>query len=62
MSKIKTLRESLGITQAELAATLQISRTTVTMWENDESLPKTAILPMLADALHCKIDDLFDRG
>lgn len=57
--KIKELREPLKLTQEELAKTLGVKRTTVSMWETGEAFPRADKLPLLAEKLNCTIDDLF---
>lgn len=58
---IKAMRESLSMTQAELADKVGVARTTVTMWETSEHNPTADKLPALAKALGCRIDDLFEE-
>lgn len=58
---IRTARESKNMTQDELASRLNVSRTTVSMWETGDAMPRADKLPELARALDCKIDDLFTR-
>jgi len=58
---LKEKRESLNLTQQDIAEKLNISRTTVSMWETGDSNPRTDKLPQLAELLGCSIDDLF-RG
>ena len=61
--RIKELRQQRGITQAQLAEELGLrSSSTVTMWENGDRKPPSSILPRLADALGCSIDELFGRA
>lgn len=57
--RIKEIRKTRGITQEELAERLGVKRTTVSMWELDESAPAARMLPALAAALGCSIDALF---
>lgn len=59
-NKIKLFRERLGISQAALSKKLDVSQSTVAMWETGENVPKTNTLPELARALNCTIDDLFE--
>jgi DNA-binding XRE family transcriptional regulator len=59
-NKIKQFREKLGISQAALSKKLDVSQSTVAMWETGENVPKTNTLPELAKALNCSIDDLFE--
>lgn len=56
---LKELRKAKGITQTELAERLGIKRTTVSMWEMNASSPTARMIPALAAALGCSIDDLF---
>lgn len=56
---IKRLRERAGITQKELAKRLHISLSAVGMWECGQRTPRAKMLPALADALNCGIDDLY---
>lgn len=46
--KIKTLREQKGITQAELAKQLNITRSSVNAWEQGISVPSTQFIVELA--------------
>lgn len=61
---IRKIRESKGLTQKALAKLLNVTRSSVAMWEKGESLPRADKLPMLAEVLQCSIDDLFthERG
>ena len=56
--KIKELRESKNMTQEELAEKLDIRRSTISMWETGESLPRTATLIKLAQVLGCSVGEL----
>lgn len=59
--KIKYFREKLGISQAALAEKLNVSQSTVAMWETGDNVPKTTMLPEIAKALNCTIEDLFSK-
>lgn len=59
---IKDLRKSVGLTQSELAQKLNVSFQAVGKWERGESYPSAALLPELAKALNCTIDDLYNGG
>lgn len=59
--RIKTLRESANLTQVQLADKLGVLPTTVSNWETGVALPKTTILPQLAETLGCSIDELYER-
>ena len=55
---IKAKRQSLNMTQFDLAKLLGVSRSTVAMWENGTNTPPTNILIKLADLFGCTIDEL----
>lgn len=61
VKNIKSLRENVGFTQVKLAEMLNISRTTVTMWETTDAYPRSELLPQIAELLGCSIDDLYDK-
>lgn len=51
-------RKALGMTQQELADKTGVGRTTVTMWETGAGNPRIQVLPALARALRCTVDEL----
>ena len=51
-----------GLTQVQLADKLDVRYQTVSKWETAATLPDTAMLPQLADALGVSVDDLFARS
>lgn len=59
MNSIKSRRESLGMTQKELAEKLRVSQQAVTKWETGENRPRAEKLPEIARLLGCSVDDLF---
>lgn len=59
--RIKKLRESLKLTQEDLAKKLHIGRTTVSMWESGDAMPRADKLPELARVLNCSIEDLYEH-
>ena len=59
MKSIKNRREHIGLTQAQFASSLQVSRATVAMWETEKSYPRADLLPKIAQLLGCTIDDLY---
>ena len=56
---LKYYRQRAGLTQAELASALNVSRSAVTTWELGTAWPSAALLPQIADFLLCSIDDLY---
>ena len=55
-------RKHYDMTQAELAAKLGVSPQSVSNWERGESLPDVALLPDLAQVLHCSVDAILAGG
>ena len=56
---LKVLREQAGLSQAAVAAALNIQQSTVSMWETGENQPRAALLPKLSELYGCTIDELF---
>ena len=59
MAGLAPRRKAAGYTQEQLAARLQVERATLGMWEIGASWPPARILPQMAAALLCSIDDLY---
>ena len=57
-SAIKNLREKKGITQAELAAQIDVSDKTVSKWETAKGLPDISLIEPLAKALGVSVIEL----
>lgn len=55
---IEKLRESRGMTQAELAGTLCVSDKTVSKWENGRGYPDITLIEPLAKALGSSVTEL----
>ncbi|MBQ8146647.1 MAG: helix-turn-helix transcriptional regulator [Clostridia bacterium] len=60
--KIKTLRRAKGLTQEELASSINISFQAISKWENNISLPDITMMPILASFFGVSIDELFDHS
>ena len=60
-NSIRSLRLKQNMTQAQLAQVLGVQYQTVSKWETGATLPNTAMLPLIADALGATIDQLFGR-
>jgi len=58
-NRLKEVRAELGLTQAELAARVSVSRKTINTVENSVFVPSTILALKLAAALGCKVEDLF---
>lgn len=55
------LRKEKGLTQAEVAAKLNISAQAISKWENGESMPDVSLLGDIAELFDTTIDALFGR-
>lgn len=60
--KIPILRKAKGMTQAELAEAIDVSRQSVQKWETGLSCPDIAKIPELARLLGVSADALLDAG
>ena len=56
---LRELREAKGLTQAQLADLIGVSRKTVNTVENGVFVPSTVVALKLAQALACRVEDLF---
>lgn len=61
MPAIKYYRSRAGLKQEDLAAAIDVSRQLVSMWECGKAVPSTLLLPRIAAALDCTIDNLFEN-
>lgn len=57
---IKTLRSALGWSQVDLAQKLNITKQTVSNWENENIQPSIEMLVRLAKLFHVSTDYLLD--
>ncbi|PZO48333.1 MAG: transcriptional regulator [Alphaproteobacteria bacterium] len=58
-SRLKEVRTQAGLTQAELAERVGVSRKTINTVENGIFIPSTLLALKLAHALKRKVEDLF---
>lgn len=49
-------RKELGLTQADIAKTVGVSRVSVSLWEKGETTPKGMYVTLLAKALKCNVN------
>ena len=56
---MREARSAAGLTQAELAERVGVSRKTINTVENSVFIPSTLLAVKLAKALKCKVEDLF---
>jgi len=62
MLKIKELRVALGISQKEIASTLNIPQNTFSQYETGKRTPDIDTLSAMADFFKCSLDDLAGRN
>ncbi|MCH5324130.1 MAG: helix-turn-helix transcriptional regulator [Eubacterium sp.] len=55
---LQFLRKMKGMTQEELAAKLNVSRQTISKWENDSAYPETETLIGLCALFSCSLDQM----
>ena len=58
-NRLRELREAKGLTQAQLADLIGVSRKTVNTVENAVFVPSTVVALKLAGALGCSVEALF---
>ncbi|MFT8459522.1 MAG: helix-turn-helix domain-containing protein [Liquorilactobacillus ghanensis] len=56
--KLKQCRKKSHMTQSQVAAKLNVSRKTVSGWENDHSMPDIINIAKMSDIYHTSLDDL----
>ncbi|MEP4123612.1 MAG: helix-turn-helix transcriptional regulator [Lentilitoribacter sp.] len=56
---LKTRRKAAGLTQADLAARVNVSRKSINTIENQVFVPSTILALRLARELKCSVEDLF---
>ena len=61
-SFLQTERRRMGMTQSDMAEKLNVSPQAVSNWERGETFPDIALLPDLAEALHCSVDAILSGG
>jgi len=59
LNTLKDKRLSLGLTQAELAENIQVSRKTINTIENRIFVPSTILALKLANVLEVNVEELF---
>jgi len=55
---LKNLRKKKGVTMAQLAEAVGVTKSTISDWENAKKLPKTGCLKKLADFYEVSMEDL----
>lgn len=62
MPGIKNRREALGLSVAEAAAALGVTRQSWNNWETGRCPPSSYYLPAMAELLKCRIEDLYEEA
>lgn len=62
MNALREIRKAKGMTQQELADIVGVDFSAVSHWEKGDAIPRGELMPTIADALGCTIDELFGRG
>ncbi|MBE6698624.1 MAG: helix-turn-helix transcriptional regulator [Ruminococcaceae bacterium] len=57
--KLKDYRCKNKVTQKQLGDLLGITPQSISKWERGECYPDIALLPTLADAIDCAVDEFF---
>jgi len=58
-NNVKKLRKAQGMSQEQLAVLIKIGRSTISEIEAGKHMPKIDIALLLAEALKCRVEDLF---
>jgi transcriptional regulator with XRE-family HTH domain len=58
--KLRNLRVKQGLPRGVVANHVGVTVAAIGQWENRNTVPRIDKLPLLASALGCKIDDLFE--
>ena len=58
--KLKKHRKSIGLSQEELSKKLNISRQSISKWEQDKSLPDLVNSKILCQELNIRIEDILN--
>lgn len=59
---IEQRRKAAKLTQTELASAVGVNQSSVCQWENGSTTPKTEMLPLIAKACKCTVNDLFEEA
>jgi putative transcriptional regulator len=62
LNKIRELRVARGLSQAELAAVMQVSRQTINAIETERYTPSLPLAIALARYFETTVEEVFDEG
>lgn len=57
--KLKTYRKESKVTQKQLGDLIGVTSQSISKWEREDCYPDITVLPIIADAIGCKVDDFF---
>jgi transcriptional regulator with XRE-family HTH domain len=57
-ARLYRLRTAAGLSQAELARAIGVSQQNIAFWEQSEKIPRSDLLPKIAEALGVSVEDL----
>ena len=60
--RIREMRKRAGMTQMELAKVLGVDRSSIAKWERGYNAPRTSMLPKVAAAMNCSVDELYNSA
>ena len=57
--KLKAFRREKNITQQQLGDVIGVSSQCISKWEREDCYPDITVLPIIADAIGCTINEFF---
>ena len=60
-ARLVALRKAAGLSQVELGELVDVSPKTIAYWETSATPPRSDVLPELARALGCRIEELLGQ-
>lgn len=52
-------RKRVNLSQSDVARSLGVDQSTVSLWETGNTMPRSSLLPRIANLYKCDIDELF---
>jgi len=62
MNQFKALREKTGLRQQDVSEKLNVTQSTIAMWETGKNRPRADLLPKIAALYGCTVDELLGSG
>ena len=60
--RLRKARITAGLTQEQLGFALEVTKSSVSAWENGRETPSFRFLPRLSNLLDCSLDELLGAG